>query len=145
MQVIAHGDHILRISGIHFVDHKHIRHTHVGFAGIVTQLMSRPVRISNHDKHIGHIEGEVVVTAIPQHNIDLLFRFTQDRFVVHACVHDNAVVEVGFVFLAFLNGAFVLVEIAVIGKALNLLFDQVAIGHGMPDGSHCITHLAQDQ
>jgi hypothetical protein len=51
---------------------------------------------------------------------------------------------VRLVLFALLNGALVPIEIAVIGKALNGLLDQVAIGHGMADTDNLVAHVAQD-
>mgnify|MGYP000332735664 CR=1 FL=1 len=41
--------------------------------------------------------------------------------------------------------ALVLVEVTIIGKALDFLPDEVAIGHGVADGGHFESHLSQDE
>jgi len=51
---------------------------------------------------------------------------------------------VRLVLFALLDGALVLVEIAVIGETLNGLLDQIAIGHGMADADDLVAHVAQD-
>jgi len=55
------------------------------------------------------------------------------------------VVEMRFVFFALLDGALVLIQVAISAVALHLLFDQVAVGHGVADGRYPETHLAQNE
>jgi hypothetical protein len=98
------------------------------------------VRVGHHNRQVGLVEGEVVVAAVPQDDIHFLFGLAQDGFVIHAGIDDNAVIEVRFVFLALFNGAFVLIQVGVIGEALHLLLDQVAVGHGVADGRHAVAH-----
>ena len=58
----------------------------------------------------------------------------EDGLVVDAGVDDDALVDVGLVLLALLDRALVLVQVGVGGEALDLLLDQVAVGHGVADG-----------
>ena len=107
--------------------------------------MAGAVRVGHHDRQVGLVEGEIVVAAIPQDDIHFLLGLAQDGFVIHAGVDDHAVIEVRFVLLALFDGALVLVQVGIIGEALHLLRDQVAVGHGVADGGHLVAHVAQDQ
>ena len=144
-QVLAHLDHILRVGSIHLIDHEDIRCADVGLAGVVAHFVPGAVRVSHHDLQVGHVEGEIVIPAVPQDDIHFLFSLAQDLLVIHAGVDDDPVIQVGLVFLAFLDGAFVLIQVGIIGEALDGLLDQIAIWHGVADGSHFVAHVAQDQ
>jgi hypothetical protein len=51
---------------------------------------------------------------------------------------------VRFIFLTLFNGAIMLIQIAVICKALNRLFNQIAIRHGMADDHGRAPHPLED-
>ncbi len=144
VQVGAHLDDRIGIGGIHLVDDKYIGHAGGCFTRVIFHLVARTVRIGNHDGQIGLVEGDVIVAAIPQDNIRFLFGLAQDGFVIHTGINNHAVVDMGFVFFSFLDGALILVQIGVLGVALNGLFGQITIGHGMPDGCHAEAHIDQD-
>ncbi len=95
--------------------------------------MASPVRVGQGDHEVRHVEGEVVVAAVPEYYIRFLLRGLEDLAVVDAGVHDDAAVDVGFVLLAFLDGALMQVEVIVCSEALDCLLGKVAIRHRMPD------------
>ena len=64
---------------IHLVDHKYVRHADIGFAGMVGHLVTRAVRVGHHDRQVGLVEGEVIVSAVPQYDIHFLFSLAQNR------------------------------------------------------------------
>ncbi len=68
-------------------DHQ-IRHPQVRLPGMVGQLVPGPVRIGDHDVEIGPEERQIVVPAIPHHDIAGLLGLTEDRLVVDAGEHD---------------------------------------------------------
>ena len=71
--------------------------------------MPGTVRIGHHDLQVRNIEREVVVSTIPQDNVHFLLGLTQDLLVIHTGIYNDAIVDVRFVFLAFLDRALVFI------------------------------------
>ena len=130
---------------VHLVDDDDVGPAEVGLAGVVGELVPGPVRVGDDDLEVGLVEGEVVVAAVPEDDVGLLLGLAEDGLVVDAGVDDDALVDVGLVLLALLDRALVLVEVGVGGEALDLLLDQVAVGHGVPDGDHPAALLLEDR
>src|SRR3989304_3607968 len=107
--------------------------------------MAWTVRVSHNYLQVRNIEWEIVITTVPQDDIDFLLSLAQNFLVIPSGVNDHPVVDVGFIFLTFLNGALLLVEISIRGESLDGLLHQVTVRHGVADGCHFITHAAQDQ
>ncbi len=81
-------------------------------------------------------EGQVVVAAVPQHDVGLGLGHRQDAGVVDAGEDHDAAIDVRLVFLALLDRALVLVEVVVVAEALRGLGHQVAVRHRMPHRHH---------
>ena len=141
--ILAHLADILVIRRVHFIDDDHVGSPDIGLAGVVSQLVPRTVRVRHCDPQIRLIEREVVVAAIPNDDIGFLLGLAQNRLVIHAGVDDDAPVNVRFVLLALLDGAVVLIQVGVSGKALHGLLHQIAVGHRMPDHHDLLAHLLQ--
>ncbi len=107
--------------------------------------MPGPVGVGDDDLEVGLVEGEVVVAAVPEDDVGFLLGLAEDGPVVDAGVDDDAVVDVGLVLLALLDRALVLVEVGVGGEALDLLLDEVAVGHRVADGDDAAALLLEDR
>src|SRR5512134_1765387 len=90
------------VGRINLVDHDDVRHPEVRLARVIRQLVAHAQRIGHDDVEIGLVEGQVVVAAVPQHHVRLVFGARQDRRVIHAGVDDGAVDDVRFVFFDLL-------------------------------------------
>src|SRR5439155_24675552 len=90
-------------------------------------------------------EGEVVVAAVPQDDVSLLFGRAQNLLVVDPGVHDVAALEMRLVLLALLDGGVVALEIGIGGIALADLCAQVAVGHGVAHHDDAPPELLQER
>jgi hypothetical protein len=93
----------------------------VGLAGVVGALVAGAVRVSDDNLQVRNVEGEVVVAAIPQDDVDFFFGGAQDFLVIDTGIDDHAVIDVRFVLFALFDGAFVLVQVVVVREALYFL------------------------
>lgn len=143
LQILADGLHVGVVGGIDFVQHEGICHADVRLAGIVGELVTRAMRIGDHDVQIGDEEGQIVVAAIPQDDIRLVFGAGEDGGVIHAGEDHVTVIEVRLVLLALLDGGLVQVEVGVAAEALHGLLAQIAVGHRMAHHDDAPAQLAQ--
>jgi hypothetical protein len=58
-------------------------------------------------KHIGLVEGKVVVAAVPDDNIGFFFGYFQDAGIVYTGVDDDAAKDMGFILFPLFDGALV--------------------------------------
>jgi hypothetical protein len=100
---------------------------------VVGGLVPRPQRVDQDDLKVRPEEREVVVSAVPQDDVDLLLGPRRDPRVVNPRVDDVADRDVRLVFLALLDGAAGRVEVADRDEALDRLALEVAIGHRVAD------------
>ncbi len=144
-QGLTHLDHVLGIGRVHFVDDEHVCQSHVGLARVISIFMSRAVRVRDNDLQIRDIKGEVIITAVPQDNVRFLFRLAEDLFIIHAGIDEHAIVDVRLVFLTLFDRGLMLVEVIIIGEALDFLAHQVSIWHRVTDRRDLVTHVPEDQ
>src|SRR5208337_3082277 len=105
-------------------------HDHVGFAGVVEQLMARPVGIEDHYMQIRGVKRSVVVAPVPDDDIGFGLGPLKNPAVVYSGINDYSCLDKRFVFLALFYGAFVDLEIFIDRQALNYLSPQISVGHG---------------
>ena len=72
--ISAYRFYLVRGCAVHFVDHRNIRHEHVGFSGIVEQFVASSVGVENHNVHVRIIKRRVVVSTVPHNDIRFFFR-----------------------------------------------------------------------
>src|SRR5208337_2755965 len=89
------------------------------------------------------IERGVVIPAVPQDDVPLLFRLMQDRLVIDAGIDGRSLHDVRLVFLPLLDGAVVAIEVGERAVALRALRNKIAIGHGMTDHDGLPAHAVQ--
>ena len=136
--------HFFRIRRIHLVDHRDMRHEQVGFARVVEQFMSYPVRIEQNDMNIRLIKGRIIVAAVPYNHVRLFFCGFKDFAVVNAGIYHNSLVDQRFVFFPFFQGALMGSKIPVGRKPLNLLLSQISVRHGMTNRHNLPAHFTQN-
>ncbi len=102
--------------------------------------MAGTMRVHKGDIKIRLVEREIVVAAVPEYDVGFLLGFTENGFVVDACVHYDAAIDMGLVLFPFLDGAVVQIEIFVGGKALDLLLCQIPVWHWMAYGNDVLAH-----
>ncbi len=110
---------------------------------MIGELVSGPMGVEHHEVEIGTEEGEVVVAAVPDDDVDVALGPLENRRIVDARVDRRAHGDVGLVLLALLDRGLRSVEIRVAGEALHRLLLEVAVGHRMPDGGDAQSPLEQ--
>ena len=131
MKILSHGHHIICISGIYFVNHKGICQNHICRARIVRNFVTGSMRVSNNDCVIGFVEGEIIISTIPQHDIHFFFSLTKNSFIINTGINNHTVIKMRFIFFSLFNCTLMLVKIFISGKALYGLFCQITIRHGV--------------
>ena len=108
--------------------------------------MAGPERIDHHDLQIGPIEGHVVVAAVKQDDVGVvaLLGHPHDRLVIDAGIDDVPGDDVRLILLHLLDRAVMLVEVLDLGKSLDLLGLQIAVGHRVADGDDRLFVLPED-
>jgi len=94
---------------------------------------------------VGDVERQVVVAAVPQHDVRLGLGLAQDGPVVDPGVDDDPGVDVRLVLLAFLDGAVVPHEVRVGLEALAGLRSEVAVRHRVADRHDTQPHRLQQR
>jgi hypothetical protein len=126
------------------VDQDHVGAGEVLSAREVVELVPGPVRVGHDDPQVGFEKRRVVVAAVPDDDVRLLLGRGEDRRVVGACVHDDAVVDVRLVFFTLLDRAVVQREVVVAREPLHGLLGQHAVGHRVAHRDRLQAELAQD-
>ena len=127
----------------HLADHHHVGATQVGLAGVVPGLVSGAVGIDQDDLEIRSIKGQVVVAAVPEHDVGLALGGPEDLLVVDAGEHHVAGPDVRLVLLHLFDGAVVPREIFEGGEALHGLRGEIAIGHRVAHDGDGATALGE--
>ena len=118
---------------------------HIGLARVVAQLVSRPVGVGDHDQVVGPEERQIVVAAVPEHDVGLLLAALQDRAVVHPGVNHVPACQVRLVFLASPRSCNrCRSRSANSREALDALRHEVAIGHRVTHHDDPPPRRAQD-
>ena len=115
-----------------------MRHAQVRLAGVVAQLVSRPVRVDDDDVNVRLDERRVVVAAVPDDDVGFLLGGLEDRCVVDAGEDEVALGEVRLVLLALLDRAVGVLEILVALEALDDLLRQVAVRHRVAENGDAL-------
>ena len=100
---------------------------------MIRHFVPRPVWIGDDDVQGGTQERKVVVAAVPHDDVRLALCLADYLLVINAGVHDGTGRDMGFVFLAFLDGDIVPVEILEGAEALHALPRQIPVRHGVAD------------
>ena len=141
---LEHGlDAFLR-RGVHLVHDARVGHAQVGLAGVVAELVPRPVRVDDDEMEIGPDEGRVVVAPVPDDHVSFLLGALEDGAVVDAGEDDVPLGEMRLVLLALLDRRVGGLEILVALEPLNGLFPQVAVRHGVAQHGHALAGAAED-
>ena len=106
--------------------------------------MARPVRVDDRDEHVGNVEREVIVSAVPEDHVGLRLGLFQYRPVVDARVHDEPLVDVRLVLLHLLDRALVALHVLQRREALHLLGREIPVRHGMTDDHGLLAHPLED-
>ena len=160
-QVSADSVDVVQRSGVNLVDDDDVSHTGNNLTRIVAHLSAGTQRVSHTDGQIGNVEREVVVTAVPQHDVATvgivlstshfnplaglrIFGLTtfEDGFVVNTSVDDVTFGDhMGFVLFHLLDGAVLIFEVINASETLDDLFVQIGIvRHGVTHGDHSEAH-----
>jgi hypothetical protein len=99
-----------------------------------------PVGVDQRNVEVGTIKRRVIVAAVPQDDVGFLLGLADDHFVIDARVDDNAIVDMGLVFLALFDRAAVAIEVLVGLETLAGLLGEVTVGHRVTDRHHPLTH-----
>lgn len=131
------------VHGAQLVDDDDVGHAQVGLTGVVGQLVTGAEGVDDDDLEVACIERGVVVAAVPEDDLGFLLGLVEDGLVVDTGVDDVAGGDVGLVLLHLFDGAVVLLEVLEGCEALDLLLDQVTVGHGVADGDDFLAGLEQ--
>ena len=160
-QVGADSVDVVQRGGVDLVDDDDVSHAGDDLTRIVAHLGTGTQRVGNADGQIGNVEREVVVTAVPQHDVAAVgivlgtshlnplaglrifgLATLQDSFVVDTSVDDVTFGDhVGFVLFHLLDGAVLVFEVIDASETLDDLLVQIGIvRHGVTHGDHSEAH-----
>ena len=105
--------------------------------------MPGPQGVDDSDHHVRAHEREVVVATVPDDDVGLLLRGTEDALVVHARVHDHAHLDGRLVLLALLDGGVAGIDVGQRREPLDSHRLEIAVGHGVPDEGHAQSRIEQ--
>ncbi len=83
--------------------------------------MAGSVWVDDHNFQVCFVEGKIIISAVPEDDIRFFFSLFKDSSIIHAGINDDAVLDMGFVFFHFLDGALLFDHVLVGGKPLDLL------------------------
>ena len=126
-----HRVHPFGGGGFDLVDHDDVGPQQIHASREVGQLVPRAVGVHQGDPEVRLEEGDVVVAAVPEHDLGLFLGFGQDGRVVHPGVDREAHLEVRLVLFHFFYSTAVLLHVLQALVALHPLALQVPVGHGM--------------
>ena len=145
--VREHAVDLLGRRRVDLVDDDDVRQPQVRLARVVGQLVAGPRRVEHRDPEVGLEEREVVVPAVPDHDVGLLLGAREDLAVVHARPHDHAHLHGGLVLLALFDGGMRRVDVGERGEALHAHPLEVAVRHRVPherDPKTCVHEQLAD-
>ena len=94
--------------------------------------MAGPKRIDDHYEQIRPEEREVVVSAVPDHDVGLLLRLLEDLAVVDTGVHDHPQLDGALVLLTLLDRGLGHVDVDLRREPLDAHRLEIPVGHRMP-------------
>jgi hypothetical protein len=136
-------DPLLRCA-VDLVHDAHVGHAQVGLARVVEQLVAGTVRVDDDDVDVGAHERRVVVAAVPEDHVRLLFGLLEDRGIVDPGEDEVAVGQVRLVLLALLDGGVRRLEVVVALEPLHRLRGEVAVRHRMAEHGDALARPAQE-
>ena len=114
-------------------------------AGVIGDRVTRPEGVQDGDVQVRDVEAAVVVASVPQDDIRRRLGLREDGTVVHSREDQVAIVDMGFVLLALLDGGLVEVQVAVGLEPLDRLLLQITVWHGVTYDGNTLAHLLDDR
>src|SRR5581483_6920976 len=110
-------------------------------ARMVADFVPGAMRIDHDYVTVRLEEWQIVVAAVPEHNVGFLLGLPQDTLIIDPGIDHYAAIQMWFIFFAFFDSHVVAIKVVVAGEALDGLPGEIAVGHRMADGDHAVTHL----
>jgi hypothetical protein len=128
----AHGSIDLLARGrVHLAHHDNVGHAQDGLTRVVAGRVGGAEGVGDDDVEIRKQKREIVVPAVPDDEVGLGHRTSDDLGVVDAGEYDVARGQVRLILLALLDGAGRRVEVGQAREALHALPLEIEVGHGV--------------
>ena len=134
----------MRLGRVDLVDDDDVGHAEVRLARVVAQLVPGAKRVGDDNVQARPEERQVVVPAVPDHDVGLLLGLAQDLLVVDSRVHDHAHLDRKLVLLALLDRRVRGVDLLDRLEPLDAHRLEVAVRHRMPDERDLQAGVEQD-
>ena len=144
LDVGQHSGDLLRLRRVDLVHDDDICHAQVRLSRVVPKLVAGPKRIDDDDEQIRPEEREVVVPAVPDHDVGLLLRLLEDLAVVDTGVHDHPQLDGALVLLALLDRGLGHVDVDLRREPLDAHRLEIPVGHRMPHERDTDAAVEQD-